>query len=152
MELDHRTFRMAVERSLGSEFIFSILIVALASVELGPESARLPLTLFTTKRCPTGTVSLRWARAKRPAHLAVGRSALCKEQFHFYRNPPLCVTVHLSVAWCSLSLYSVQPTCVPTCSCLSIQPSLHARTHARTHAPTHLSTHPPFCPSVCLCL
>jgi len=43
---------MAVERSLGSEFIFSILIVALASVELGPESALLPLTLFTTKRCP----------------------------------------------------------------------------------------------------
>jgi len=52
LELYHRTFRMAVERSLGSEFIFSILIVALASVELGPESALLPLTLFTTKRCP----------------------------------------------------------------------------------------------------
>jgi hypothetical protein len=29
-----------------------MLIKALASVDLGPESARLPLTLFTTKRCP----------------------------------------------------------------------------------------------------
>jgi hypothetical protein len=150
---------MAVERSLGSEFIFSILIKALASVDLGPESARLPLTLFTTKRCPH--------RDRKPA--------LCKEQFHFYRNHLLCVSAHLYVlsVLCFYMAYSLAayqpvhsaisprthpsnhpstllsvrlslfivffPTHLITCSCLLIQQWLSVRKHAPAHLPVWIS-------------
>jgi len=128
LELDHRTFRMAVERSLGSEFIFSILFKALASVDLGPENARLPLTLFTTKRCPHRDRKRALGTDKTTSALRCWKICALQRAIPLYRNPLLCVSAHLSV----LSVL-----------CLYIAYSLAAYRPVHARPFSHLSTHPP---------
>jgi hypothetical protein len=116
-------------------------------MELGPESTRLPLTLYTTKRCPhrdrSSALGTDWT--------ATAFRSLQRSNPLLQKPLPFCISIHLCVHPSSLSLclYSFLHSCVPTCSCLSIQPYLSARTH--THPSFHPSIHPSAHRSICLC-